>query len=99
MASGASPASIAARKTVSFAMNPAVGGTPARDTMNSDIAAARPGWRSERPDQEERSSPAPLRASRRQMIATTPKAPMTVAADEAGQKSRPGLPSRRGPAD
>ena len=69
-----------ARNTVSFAMNPAVGGTPARETMKRDMAAARPGCRSESPDHDDKSSPDPVSARRRSMTATTPNAPMIVAA-------------------
>ena len=79
MASGARSASMAERNTVSLAMNPAVGGTPASEIMKSDMAAASAGWRSERPAHELRSSPPPASASLRSISATTPNAPITVA--------------------
>ena len=37
------PAPIAAEKTVTLAMNPAVGGIPASESRNRAISAARPG--------------------------------------------------------
>jgi len=73
------PASTAALKMSSFPMNPAIGGMPPSDSMNTAIATAQPGLRCESPARRSRSHAKPRTSSSlRSSAPSTPNAPTTV---------------------